>query len=217
MKITLIDNRDSFVYNLVDAVSTSGHECTVYRNTVPTAQVLASKPDVMLLSPGPGHPLEAGTMMETLAACLAAEIPVFGVCLGFQALLEHFAGSVKPCGAMHGVKGRMELTAAGLESGLFDGLTIDADIAAGDPGRIVPIARYHSLGCTNPPAELTVLGWSDSEAGPVVQAACLEDADSKRLQAIGVQFHPESLLTPAGPIILQRILEKLHVSRETSH
>ena len=80
--VVVIDNRDSFIYNLVDALA--GHHCTVFRNTVSVETVLAAKPDLLLFSPGPGHPLETGNMMELLDA-IHGEIPALGMCLGFQA------------------------------------------------------------------------------------------------------------------------------------
>lgn len=208
MKITLIDNQDSFVYNLVDALAGAGHDCTVYRNTIPTATALAGKPDVVVLSPGPGHPSEAGNLMEVVATCLAENIPMLGICLGFQALLDHCGGTVEPCGPVHGIKGHMVLTEAGQESRIFAGLTVDRDPAhPGNPGTRVPIARYHSLGCTQPPEAFEVLAWSDSKIGDVVQAAAIPGPTG--YAALGVQFHPESVLSPTGPIILERCLAAL--------
>ena len=87
--VVLLDNHDSFVYNLVDALA--GYRTTVYRNSVSVAEVLASEPDIIVLSPGPGHPRDAGCMMELIDATLGT-IPILGVCLGFQALLEYHGG-----------------------------------------------------------------------------------------------------------------------------
>ena len=146
--------------------------------------------------PGPG------------TAALDRNIPVLGICLGFQALLEHFGGSVRPCGPMHGVTDIMELTKAGLTSKLFDGLTVDAGPENNFTGTQVPIARYHSLGCltTEIPTNLTPLGTSQATTGPVVMAATTNTTEGA---AIGLQFHPESILSPTGPIILDRCITAL--------
>ena len=176
--VVMIDNQDSFVYNLVDAFAVAGYRHTVFRNTIP------------------------------VAAALDHNIPVLGICLGFQALLEHFGGSVRPCGPMHGVTDIMELTEAGLTSKLFDGLTVDAGPENNFTGTQVPIARYHSLGCltTEIPTNLTPLGTSQATTGPVVMAATTNPTEGA---AIGLQFHPESILSPTGPIILDRCITAL--------
>ncbi|WP_018118122.1 anthranilate synthase component II [Corynebacterium mastitidis] len=208
--IVLVDNHDSFVYNLVDALRAGGHRCTVFRNSVPTAEVLAARPDLLVLSPGPGHPREAGTMMETLARALDLGVPTLGICLGFQALLEHFGGSVVPCGPVHGTTDVMRLTSAAADSGIFHGLTIDAEPDHPErEGRAVPVARYHSLGCTAAPEGMEALGWSDSRIGEVIMAARCTDRP-----AIGLQFHPESVLSPSGPILLDRLISHLLTHRK---
>ena len=190
--VVMIDNQDSFVYNLVDAFAVAGYRHTVFRNTIPV----------------PGHPRDANNLMGILAAALDRNIPVLGICLGFQALLEHFGGSVRPCGPMHGVTDIMELTEAGLTSKLFDGLTVDAGPENNFTGTQVPIARYHSLGCltTEIPTNLTPLGTSQATTGPVVMAATTNTTEGT---AIGLQFHPESILSPTGPIILDRCITAL--------
>lgn len=203
-RVILIDNRDSFVYNLVDAAAQTGHELIVYRNTVPVDTVLASEPDLIILSPGPGHPREAGNLMALVEKCLG-DIPLLGVCLGFQALLEHFGAAVVPCGPEHGKSLPMTLTDAGVQHPVFTGLATDFDPTEPDrPGRNVPVARYHSLGCTSAPEELVPLAETTTDIGPVVMAA--ESTDGR---ALGVQFHPESILTPAGPTILLRAIDRL--------
>lgn len=199
--VVLLDNQDSFVYNLVDALSS--YRCTVFRNTVPAEVVFAAEPDLIVLSPGPGHPREAGSMMEVLSQAIG-RVPILGICLGFQALLEHFGGTVAPCGPVHGKTDLMELSPEGLRSPIFDGLTTDAGPENNFSGTKVPVARYHSLGCTQPPQGLVPLAWCDSEKGPVAMAAQTPDG-----LAIGLQFHPESVLSPTGPIILERCIEAL--------
>lgn len=202
--VVLIDNHDSFVYNLVDALA--GYNTTVFRNTVPVEEVLAAQPDIIILSPGPGHPRDAGSMMQLIDASLG-RIPILGICLGFQALLDHFGGTVEPCGPVHGSSVPMTLTDAGASHPLFQGLTTDSE--PDNPnyvGRLVPVARYHSLGCANVPAQMRSLAETETAIGPVTMAA--ETLDS---MALGLQFHPESLLTPTGPIMIERCIHQLSV------
>lgn len=215
-RIVLIDNRDSFVYNLVDAVLTSGtagaRDLTVFRNSVPVDTVLASDPDLILLSPGPSRPSEAGNMPALIAEC-AGRIPLLGICLGFQALVEHFGGTVEPCGPEHGTSIPMTLTDVGAEHPIFEGLAMDLDPTnPAHSGRSVPVARYHSLGCTSVPEPLRALATTPTSIGSVVMAA--ESADGL---VLGLQFHPESILTPAGPIMLRRCIDRLfHVKHGES-
>lgn len=209
--IVLIDNHDSFVYNLVDAFAEAGYRCTVFRNTVPVADVLAAEPDLICLSPGPGYPADAGNLMQILDRVLG-EVPLLGICLGFQALLEHHGGTVEPCGPVHGVSLPMTLSDDGVEHPVFAGLAVDADLP-GKVGRLVPVARYHSLGCVDA-KDLKVLARTETKIGDVVMAA--ETGDG---MAIGLQFHPESVLSPTGPIILTRCVEQLLTisQKEGSH
>ncbi|RNE48106.1 anthranilate synthase component II [Corynebacterium alimapuense] len=207
--IVLIDNHDSFVYNLVDAFAEAGYQCTVFRNTVAIEEVLAAQPDLICLSPGPGHPRDAGTMMDLIEQTLG-EIPLLGICLGFQALLAHHGGTVEPCGPVHGVSVPMELTEAGAQHPIFDGLTVDAgpDLP-GVTGHLVPVARYHSLGCVSTPLEFVSLATTSTEIGDVVMAA-----ETAQGTAIGLQFHPESVLSPKGPVMLSRCIQQLLTSTE---
>ena len=200
--VVLIDNHDSFVYNLVDALA--GYNTTVFRNTVPAEEVIAAQPDIIILSPGPGHPRNAGSMMQLIDASLG-HIPILGICLGFQALLEHCGGRVEACGPVHGSSVPMTLTDAGAKHPLFQGLTTDSE--PDNPnyvGRLVPVARYHSLGCANIPAQMRSLAETETNIGPVTMAA--ETLDG---MALGLQFHPESVLTPTGPIIIERCIKQL--------
>ncbi|MGV0329161.1 MULTISPECIES: anthranilate synthase component II [unclassified Corynebacterium] len=202
--VVLIDNHDSFVYNLVDALA--GYNTTVFRNIVPVEEVLAAQPDIILLSPGPGHPRDAGSMMQLIDATLG-RIPILGICLGFQALLDHFGGTVEPCGPVHGSSVPITLTDAGASHPLFQGLTTDSE--PDNPnyvGRLIPVARYHSLGCANVPAQIRSLAETETAIGPVTMAA--ETLDG---MALGLQFHPESLLTPTGPIMIERCINQLSV------
>lgn len=188
--IVLLDNQDSFVYNLVDALAE--YESVVFRNTVDVNSILALDPSLIVLSPGPGYPGDAGCMPELIRRAQGS-VPMLGICLGYQALVKHFGGTVQPCGPVHGVSDTMRLTSEGLACGLFDGMTSQLR-------RDVPVARYHSLGATEMPAEMHAL----ARTGDIVMAAATDDGMS-----IGLQFHPESILTPAGPTMLRRCVDKL--------
>lgn len=202
--VVLIDNHDSFVYNLVDAFAVAGYRCTVFRNTVEVDTILAAEPDLICLSPGPGYPATSGNMMALIDRALGT-IPMLGICLGFQALIEHHGGAVQPCGPVHGTTDNMTLSDAGVTHEVFSGLATDIEPDRPDlPGRLVPIGRYHSLGCVEAPKGIISLGTCTSEIGEVIMAA--ETTDE---MAIGLQFHPESVLSPTGPIILSRCVEKL--------
>lgn len=258
--IVLIDNHDSFVYNLVDALAhTAAAESEaagsagsgssaegkgaegandaplqyrVFRNSATPLEVLSLNPDLIVLSPGPGHPTQAGRMMDLIDVALG-RVPMLGICLGFQALMDHLGGTVAPCGPVHGSTDHMRLSDAGVDHPVFAGLTVDAGPergAAEHRGRLVPVARYHSLGATRVPEGLVSLGTcpaADAEGGEVVMAA---ETDEKFLRtqvlgapdkpwegavahAMGLQFHPESVLSPSGPIILQRALRYLKEAR----
>ncbi|ALP51424.1 anthranilate synthase component II [Corynebacterium glutamicum] len=202
--VVLIDNHDSFVYNLVDAFAVAGYKCTVFRNTVPVETILAANPDLICLSPGPGYPADAGNMMALIERTLG-QIPLLGICLGYQALIEYHGGKVEPCGPVHGTTDNMILTDAGVQSPVFAGLATDVEPDHPEvPGRKVPIGRYHSLGCVVAPDGIESLGTCSSEIGDVIMAARTTDG-----KAIGLQFHPESVLSPTGPIILSRCVEQL--------
>ncbi|AOX04751.1 anthranilate synthase component II [Corynebacterium sp. NML98-0116] len=188
--IVLLDNQDSFVYNLVDALAE--YESVVFRNTVDVNSILALDPSLIVLSPGPGYPGDAGCMPELIRRAQGS-VPMLGICLGYQALVKHFGGTVQPCGPVHGVSDTMRLTSEGLACGLFDGMTSQLR-------RDVPVARYHSLGATEMPAGMHAL----ARTGDIVMAGATDDGMS-----IGLQFHPESILTPAGPTMLRRCVDKL--------
>lgn len=188
--IVLLDNQDSFVYNLVDALAE--YESVVFRNTVDVNSILALDPSLIVLSPGPGYPGDAGCMPELIRRAQSS-VPMLGICLGYQALVKHFGGTVQPYGPVHGVSDTMRLTSEGLACGLFDGMTSQLR-------RDVPVARYHSLGATEMPAGMHAL----ARTGDIVMAGATDDGMS-----IGLQFHPESILTPAGPTMLRRCVDKL--------
>ena len=210
MRVVLLDNRDSFVYNLVDQFAVLGAGIEVYRNTVPAARVLGAleptraeagrgERPVLCLSPGPGHPRTSGCLMELVAAALAGSVPTLGICLGFQAIVEACGGAVSRVGPVHGRSVRVEVTAAGRADAAFAAL-------AGGP---LDVARYHSLGTRELPQALTCLARTiEADGTGVVMAARHAVAP-----VVGLQFHPESVLTPYGPDILRSLTDDLAGAR----
>ena len=186
--ILLIDNYDSFSYNLYQMVGEMEPDIRVVRNDALTVEELrALQPDRVILSPGPGRPADAG-VCEAAARELAGEVPILGVCLGHQAICEAFGGTVSYAKElMHGKPSQVALD---LTCPLFRGLpdTIQA-------------ARYHSLAAVEDtlPECLTVTARTD---GGEVMAVQYRDRP-----VYGLQFHPESILTPVGNQILRNFLE----------
>jgi anthranilate synthase/aminodeoxychorismate synthase-like glutamine amidotransferase len=184
--ILLVDNYDSFTYNLADLFGELGANVVVRRNDAIDAEKAARlAPSHLVISPGPGRPSEAGATLEIVRR-LAETTPTLGVCLGHQAIVEAYGGEIgrarelvhgKSCAVRH--DGR----------GLFEGLP--AELEAG---------RYHSLAATRVPPELEV---SATEAGGEVMAV-----RHRELPVDGVQFHPESVLTPLGHEIARNFLRR---------
>ena len=153
-------------------------------------------------------------MMELIDATLGT-IPILGVCLGFQALLEHHGGAVEPCGPVHGKSVPMTLTEAGVTHPVFQDLATDTEPDQPDHlGTQVPVARYHSLGCADLPQGMRCLARTSTDIGEVAMAAETDDG-----RALGVQFHPESILTPRGPLMLERCINQLytHTTMDTEN
>lgn len=188
--IYLLDNIDSFTYNLVDEFAQLGYEIKLYRNTVPAdyiyQQMQAETALVLLvLSPGPGSPAQAGSMPALLKLC-EAQFAVLGICLGHQAIVEHFGGVVGRAGeTVHGKTASITLQ----NHPLFAGL----------PNPFL-VARYHSLMATEMPNALTLLA-NDRH---IPMAVINED---KRM--LGYQFHPESILTTLGKPLLKNSIDYL--------
>ena len=184
--ILLIDNYDSFTYNLAHLFGELGAEVTVIRNdaiTVEEAKALA--PSHLVISPGPGTPADSGVSREMIRA-FAGVVPVLGVCLGHQAIVEVFGGTVGA--AQRLVHGKAtSVTHDG--KGVFEG--IEQGFAAG---------RYHSLAATTVPDVLEVTAQADD--GEVMAVR------HRTLDVEGVQFHPESVLTPAGPQLAANFLKR---------
>jgi anthranilate synthase/aminodeoxychorismate synthase-like glutamine amidotransferase len=187
-RLLLIDNYDSFTYNLVQAFLVLGADVLVHRNdriTVDEADRLA--PSHLCISPGPGVPADAGISTRMIES-FAGRIPVFGVCLGHQALVEAFGGKVVRAGRlMHGKSSDVEHDGRGLFAGV--------------PNPFVA-GRYHSLIAERGrvPAELEVTAWTAE--GEVMGVR------HRELAIEGVQFHPESILTPEGPRLLAAFLSQ---------
>jgi anthranilate synthase/aminodeoxychorismate synthase-like glutamine amidotransferase len=185
-RLLLIDNYDSFTYNLVQAFLVLGADVRVYRNdaiTIDAARAL--QPTHLCISPGPGTPERAGVSMAMVQA-FAGQIPVFGVCLGHQAIVEVFGGKVVRAGRlMHGKTSLVDHD----ERGVFE------DIPAG-----CEVGRYHSL-IAEPdsmPDELEVS--ARTSEGEIMGVR------HRRMMVEGVQFHPESVLTPDGPAMMRNFL-----------
>jgi anthranilate synthase/aminodeoxychorismate synthase-like glutamine amidotransferase len=185
-RVLVIDNYDSFTYNLVQYLGEMGAELFVYRNDEIDVEGVASrKPDAIVLSPGPGRPADAGITPAVVRA-YSGRIPILGVCLGHQAIGEVFGGRIGPARRlMHGKTSQISHTGHPLFAG------IDSPFVA---------TRYHSL-VVEPdsiPDALEVIATSDD--GEIMGLA------HKTAPTFGVQFHPESILTPAGMQILRNFL-----------
>ncbi|MBX5461942.1 MAG: aminodeoxychorismate/anthranilate synthase component II [Steroidobacteraceae bacterium] len=196
-KLLLIDNYDSFTYNLVQAFLVLGADVRVFRNDaidVAAAQALA--PTHLCISPGPGTPYDAGVSMDMIRA-FAGRIPVFGVCLGHQSIVEVFGGKVVRAGRlMHGKTSRIEHDGRTL----FEGLPNPCEIG-----------RYHSL-IAQPetlPAVLEVT--ARTPEGEIMGVR------HRQLMVEGVQFHPESVLTPEGPKLMANFLRLTGGERRAVH
>jgi anthranilate synthase/aminodeoxychorismate synthase-like glutamine amidotransferase len=182
--ILLVDNYDSFTYNLAHLFGELGAEVIVRRNDAidaDEAETLA--PSQLVVSPGPGFPRDAGAT-KAIIARLAPTTPTLGVCLGHQAIVEVFGGTVGPARELvHGKACTVTHDGRGLFAGLPDGLEV---------------GRYHSLAATEVPEELEVSAQADD--GEVMAVR------HRELPVDGVQFHPESVLTPLGPEIARNFL-----------
>ncbi len=184
MKILLIDNYDSFTYNLLQALGRLGALVEVFRNdAIDVARARALAPDRIVLSPGPGRPGDAGISKEVIRA-LSPEIPLLGVCLGMQCINEVFGGrTVKAPVCVHGKTSAIYHSGRGLYRNM--------------PNPFLA-ARYHSLIVDQPPSCLTVDAWTEDRLPMGLRHECYP--------LFGVQFHPESFLTEAGDSILERFL-----------
>jgi anthranilate synthase component 2 len=187
--ILVVDHYDSFTYNLVQLVESLGRETDVVKSDErPAGDLVAMDPDAVILSPGPGHPRDAGCFTELLAS-LPRETPVLGVCLGHQAIGLELGGTVDRAEPVHGKASLVYHEGAGILEG------VPSPFEAG---------RYHSLVVERDdlPDELDLTAWTDDG---LVMAT-----HQRGLPRFGVQFHPESILTPDGPRIVENFLALTH-------
>lgn len=181
--VLLVDNYDSFTWNLVQAFAGQGARVTVRRNDEITPdEARAIAPTHLVLSPGPGGPAEAG-QCGPVADALAGRVPVLGVCLGLQVLVERAGGRIDRTAPVHGKATRIHHDGQGLFAGLPQPL---------------PVGRYHSLVATVVPEVFAVSARTDDGLVMAVR--------HRYQPTVAVQFHPESVLTPDGDALLGRFL-----------
>jgi len=185
--VLLIDNYDSFSYNLYQLIGTINPDIKVARNDEMTVdEIKKLAPGCIVISPGPGKPSDAGICIDAIRE-FCSSMPILGICLGHQAIYEAFGGTVSYAKKlMHGKSSQVTLDA---ENALFKGLP-----------RVIQAARYHSLAgieSTLPPALKITARTQDGE----IMAICHRD-----YPVYGVQFHPESILTPDGKTIIKNFL-----------
>jgi len=189
--LLMIDNYDSFTYNLVQYFGELGQKVNVYRNDEITVDEIENlKPKHVVISPGPCTPNEAGISLELIEK-LAGKIPILGVCLGFQAIAQAFGGNI--IGAqriMHGKVSPIHHTGKGVFKGLKNPLNA---------------TRYHSLVAEQStlPESLEVTAWTNDDSGSIEE---IMGVRHKTLAIEGVQFHPESILTEHGHQMLNTFL-----------
>ena len=191
MKLLMVDNYDSFTYNLVQYFGELGADVETVRNDALTPQEIlartgSDRPDRIVISPGPCSPAEAGISVELIRQA-AGKIPLLGVCLGHQAIGAAFGGKIiRTKKLMHGKTSTIEHTGQGVFKGLPSPVTV---------------IRYHSLAIERAslPAELTVTAWT--EDGEIM------GVQHKTLAIHGVQFHPESILSEHGHAMLKNFLD----------
>jgi len=178
--ILLIDNYDSFTYNLVDYFEQLNTRCDVVKNDVPPGTYLSNKYEAMVISPGPGLPEQAGYLFEAIKS-LHNKIPVLGICLGHQAICEYFGArltrAIKP---MHGKLSKIQCQ----KNILFANLP-----------EYINVVRYHSLICQNLPETLENIAFTEDFEIMAIQ--------HRFLPIWGIQFHPEAALTEYGLRILK--------------
>lgn len=185
--ILLIDNYDSFVYNLYQFLAVQDQDVRLVRNDrITPREALAVKPDAIVISPGPGRPSDAGVCVELIRQ-LKGRIPILGVCLGHQAIGEAFGASVTHASRL--MHGKTSMLTDVADDVIFKGIK-----------KPMQVARYHSLSVQEStlPEELEVTARSDD--GEIMAMR------HRRYPVYGLQFHPESVMTPDGPEMIQNFL-----------
>jgi len=184
--LLLIDNYDSFTYNLVQAFLVLGARVDVYRNDeITTAEALRLEPTHLCISPGPGRPDDAGVSLDMIAA-FETRVPIFGVCLGHQSVVQHFGGKIVSAERlMHGKTSMVE----------HDGKTIYAGLS-----QPFEAGRYHSLCAEDGTMPDTLEVTARTRRGEIMGVR------HRDLPIEGVQFHPESVLTPEGDDLMKNFL-----------
>jgi anthranilate synthase/aminodeoxychorismate synthase-like glutamine amidotransferase len=186
VRMLLIDNYDSFTYNLVQAFAALGAEVLVYRNdAISVDEAIALEPTHLVISPGPGRPEDAGVSLAMIAA-FAERVPLLGVCLGHQCLVHHFGGNiVRADRLMHGKT----------STARHDGETIFAGLP-----EALEVGRYHSLCAEVDSLPSVLVTTAQTQRGEIMGVRHSE------LPLEGVQFHPESVLTPDGDKLMANFL-----------
>jgi anthranilate synthase component 2 len=187
LRVLVIDNYDSFTFNLVQYLGELGADPVVVRNDVMSPMEAAElHADRLVISPGPGRPADAGYSVE-FAQTLGTEMPTLGVCLGHQAIVEAFGGKVDLAPEpKHGKTSMVRHDGRGLFEGLENPFTA---------------TRYHSLAAVALPHELEACAWS-------IEDDVIQGLRHRELDVTGVQFHPESIMTTEGKALLRNFLDR---------
>lgn len=185
--ILLLDNIDSFTYNLVEQLRNKNNNVLIYRNTVDVNIILSSikktTNPILMLSPGPSTPKHAGCMLNLIHA-VKGKIPIVGICLGHQAIVEAYGGIIGYAGEIfHGKASLIN----------HDGLEMFEDLP-----QPLPVARYHSLVCNKIPKNFIINSYFNN---------MIMSVRNNLDHVCGFQFHPESILTTSGSLLLQKIID----------
>lgn len=188
--ILLIDNYDSFSYNLFQLIGSLNPDIKVIRNDAASVKEIEKmKPDAIILSPGPGRPEDAGICIDTVKE-LGSKIPILGVCLGHQSICTAYGGTISYAKKL--MHGKQSLTDIDRQCPIFNGL----------PDKI-PVARYHSLALLEDTLPECLSITARTQDGEVMAAA------HREFPVYGLQFHPESILTPDGKTIVSNFLKQV--------
>nr|WP_241242446.1 aminodeoxychorismate/anthranilate synthase component II [Thalassotalea sp. G2M2-11] len=198
----MIDNYDSFTYNLVHYFRDLGQEVQVYRNDqITIEQIAALTPQYIVISPGPCEPNQAGISLKVIEA-FAGKVPILGVCLGHQCIAQHFGAKViKAPVVMHG------------KTSLITHSNTDIFQSLNNP---LNVTRYHSLliDINSMPAPLEITAWTTDQHGQMKEIMAIRH---KSLPITSVQFHPESVLTEQGLILLENFIKQYANSINDQH